>query len=103
MSSFVLQITVHVYLESYNIFADSMFDQSGRHQSRTQEVTAGNFFCWIYFSLLYVSLYCQHCQLYVIKEKLEWIVQYNPTAQANSTGVLENRSFVKTLGKPFFF
>ena len=28
MSSFVLQITLHVYLESYNIFDDSMFDLS---------------------------------------------------------------------------
>ena len=28
MSSFVLQITLHEYLESYNIFADSMFDLS---------------------------------------------------------------------------
>ena len=46
--------------------------QSARHESRTQEVPGSiPTFLQNYFALPFITIYCQHCQLCIIMEKLQ--------------------------------
>ena len=65
---------------SLSLTSNVKLAQLGRYQSGSQQVpgsipTGGSFFCWIYFTLPCISLYCQHCQLCIIKGKLDCLVK----------------------------